>query len=74
LLKKHFCPECKAPLKKITVSRVINSKSSEAADFDFSAGDGWINGNVKFVWKEFECPVCKRHITINQMKEIENKQ
>ncbi|MBQ9805587.1 MAG: hypothetical protein IJW49_03665 [Clostridia bacterium] len=28
-------------------------------------------GDVQFTWDEFECPNCKSHITVNEMKEIE---
>ena len=73
MMKKHYCPVCNILLKKVKVSRVVNSKSPEAKKFDFSAVDGWMYGNVKFIWKEFECPECKRHITVREMKEIEKK-
>ncbi|MBQ1982602.1 MAG: hypothetical protein II229_05210, partial [Clostridia bacterium] len=28
-------------------------------------------GDIKFTWDEFECPNCKKHLTVNEMKEIE---
>ncbi len=71
LMKKHHCPVCNILLKKVKVSRVVNSKSSEAKNFDFSGVDGWMWENIKFIWKEFACPNCKRHITVKEMKEIE---
>ena len=67
MMKKHYCPVCNTLLKKVKVSRVVNSKSPEAKDFDFTD----LCGNVKFVRKEFECPQCKKHITVKEMKEIE---
>ncbi len=73
MIKKHYCPDCKTLLQKVKVSRIVNSKSPEAKNFDFSNVDTWFIGNVKFVWKEFECPECKRHITVKEMKEIEKR-
>lgn len=70
MMKKHYCPDCKALLKKVKVSRIVNSKSPEAKNFDFSD----VDGNVKFVWKEFECSECKRHITVSEMREIEKRE
>ena len=70
--KDHFCPDCKTKLEKVTVSKVVNSRSPEAKDFDFSMGGGtYAVGDIQFTWYEFECPNCKKHLTINEMKEIE---
>ena len=70
--KDHFCPDCKTKLEKVPVSKVINSRSPEAKDFDFSMGCGThMMGDIKFTWDEFECPNCKKHLTVNEMKEIE---
>lgn len=69
--KAHFCPHCKTKMKTVKVSRVVNSRSPEAKDFDFSNGDTYMVGNIKFVWKEFECPSCGLHLTVQQMKEAE---
>ena len=69
--KDHFCPDCKTKLKKVPVSRVVNSGSPEAKDFDFSMGDTCAVGDIKFTWDEFECPNCLKHLTVNEMKEIE---
>lgn len=72
LIKKHFCPDCKTLLKKVKVSRIVNSSSPEAKDFDFTSGDSWLFGDIKFIWKEFECPKCGRRITVKEMQKIEN--
>lgn len=70
--KDHFCPECKAKLAKVQVSRVVNPKSPEAADFDFSGPcRTHLVGDVQFTYDEFECPECKKHLSVNEMKEIE---
>ena len=69
--KDHFCPECKTKLEKVPVSKVVNSKSPEAKNYNFKIGDTYAVGGVKFVWDEFECPNCQKHLTVNEMKEIE---
>ena len=70
--KDHFCPDCKTKLEKVPVSKVVNSRSPEAKDFDFSMGsDTYAVGDIQFTWDEFECPNCKKHLTVNEMKEIE---
>ena len=70
--KDHFCPECKTKLEKVPVSKVVNSRSSEAKDFDFSMPGGiFAIGDIQFTWDEFECPNCKKHLTVNEMKAIE---
>ena len=57
--KYHFRPDCKTKLEKVPVSKEVNSRSSEAKDFDFSMGDTYAVGDIKFTWDEFECPNCK---------------
>ncbi|MBE6671988.1 MAG: hypothetical protein E7599_00500 [Ruminococcaceae bacterium] len=70
--KDHFCPECKTKLDKVPVSRVINSGSPEAKNFDFSMpGGNFAVGDIQFIWDEFECPNCQKHLTVNEMKAIE---
>ena len=71
--KKHDCPNCGAQLGLIKVSKVVNSKSPEAKDFDFSNGEGFMCGDVKFIWKEFECPDCKSHYSVEELKAIERE-
>ena len=70
--KDHFCPDCGTKLEKVPVTKVVNSRSPEAKDFDFSIGcDTYAVGDIQFTWDEFECPNCKKHLTVNEMKEIE---
>lgn len=81
--KPHYCPDCGDPLKKVKVSRVVNSGSDEAKDMPqmFSktrVGARGVQfrsyrfvGDVKYVWKEFECERCHRHLTVEEMMQIE---
>ena len=71
--KKHDCPNCGTQLGLIKVSKVVNSKSPEAKDFGFSNSEGFICGDVKFIWKEFECPGCKSHYSVEELKGIERE-
>lgn len=72
--KKHYCPDCGAMLKIITTSKIVNSKSEDAENFDFEFGESFMIGNVKFIWDEFECPVCGRIFSIKEMKQIGKEQ
>ena len=71
VFKKHFCPNCGAKRSCAKVSKVINSKSTEAADFDFSSGEPYMAGDVKFIRKEFYCPRCDKRFAIKELKQIE---
>ena len=74
LRKKHYCPDCQKELKVIKVTHVVNWKSPEAKKYDFSAARGtYYIGNVKFHWKELQCPYCNRQFTAEQMRGIEGK-
>lgn len=74
LKKPHFCPECNTKLKTVKVSKIINSKSPEAKLLNSSSGafsKTRFIGNIKYVWKELECPNCQRHLTVGEMKRLE---
>ena len=71
IFKKHYCPVCRTKLFRIRVSKIINSNSLEAKNYDFSLGDTYMIGDVEFIWKEFYCPICKKRIPIDEMKQIE---
>ena len=70
-LKKHYCPACNSKLQPTKVSKVVNSKSEEAKKFDFSVGDVFICGNIKFIWTELQCNACCCTYSINEVKTFE---
>lgn len=72
-LKKHYCPNCGVALEKIKISKIVNPKSEEARNFEFEFGESFMIGNVRFIWNEFQCPVCKKIISIDEMKRIEKE-
>lgn len=69
--KKHYCNDCGKLMEKIKVSKIVNSNSAEANDYNFHFVDSYMIGDVKFIWTEFQCPKCKKQITIDEMKRIE---
>ena len=71
--KKHCCINCGEILRKIKTSKIVNSNSPEAENFDFHTVDSYMIGNVRFIHTEFQCPKCKRKFTIDEIKEIEKQ-
>jgi predicted RNA-binding Zn-ribbon protein involved in translation (DUF1610 family) len=73
---RHYCPNCNTLLSKTKVSKIINSQSLEAKDYDFasSGGEGYMYGDVKFIWTEFLCHNCGKQVSINEMIKIEKEQ
>ncbi len=75
-LKKHYCPKCEERLKKVKISKIINKKSPEAKNYDFSmCGDTGVRkayyfGNVKFIKTAFFCEKCNRQYKISELKKL----
>jgi len=73
-VKKHYCPRCSSVLRTKKVSKIVNSKSAEAKNFDFShCGDANLYGDVLLTWYVFHCECCGLEIGRKQMKSIEKK-
>ena len=84
LSKKHSCPVCGTQMNVVKRSKVINSGSDEAQNIPPIVPKTVIGtkgvkfrtynavGNIKWIWKEFECPSCNRCFTVDKMKEIES--
>ena len=81
--KKHYCPICNTLLDVVKVSKVINSNLEEAKELPpilpktvIGRGVKFRNynavGNIKWIWKQFECSNCKQRFTVDQMKQIES--
>ena len=66
--KKHFCPNCGNKVELRYVSKIVNSKSPEAKNYDFSLGDTFLVGDVEFRTKCFHCIKCAVNISFNEMK------
>ena len=75
LRKNHFCPTCEGKVDIVDVSRIVDSNSAEAENFDFSLSrKTQMVGEIEFHWKEFECKECAKRYTIDEMKKIEGVQ
>lgn len=71
--KQHYCPKCNEKLKVVKESKIVNSKSPEAKNYDFSLGDTYLRGDVKFIFKKLECPKCKIHFTPEEIIKAQNR-
>jgi len=69
--KKHFCPKCGNKLDLRYVSKIVNSKSPEAKNYDFSVGDTFFVGDVEFRTRYFFCNGCQSSISFQDMKKYE---
>lgn len=69
--KIHFCPVCNEKLEKTTSETIVNSRSEEAKNSDFSLGDGFHAGNVKFTKTAFHCNHCNKTYSIEELKKAE---
>ena len=70
--KKHYCPACMNLLTTTKLSKIVNSNSEEAKDYDFEIADITVKGNVKFTHIAFRCPICRKHYSVRELKEGEN--
>lgn len=71
IFKKHYCPKCGSKLLRVRTSKIVNSNSPEAKNYNFVSGDSFMVGDVEFIWKEFYCPMCKINYSIDEMRRIE---
>lgn len=72
-LKKHTCPQCGGKVILTYKSEIVNSKSPEAKNYDFSVGDTFFTGDVEFRTRCFNCPACHINISFDEMKKSEEK-
>ena len=68
-MKKHYCPYCNERLEKTKTETIVNTESEEAKNYDFSNGDGFLVGNIKFIRTVFRCNKCNKTFTIKEVKE-----
>lgn len=71
--KKHYCPNCAKRLVLRYVSKIVNSKSLEAKNYDFSVGDTFFVGDVEFRTRYFYCSQCDLEISFKDMKTYEKR-
>lgn len=66
-----MCPKCGGKVELRYISKIVNSKSPEAKDYDFSVGDTFFVGDVEFRIRCFYCPKCMLDISFPEMKKFE---
>jgi len=69
--KKHYCFNCNQLLEVKNVSKIVNSKSPEAKDFDFSCSDS-LFGSIKYFYNVFYCKNCNIYYSIKELIEKYN--
>ncbi len=73
-LKKHFCPHCNTTLKTTKVKKKVKRDLPEGEKFDWNFGSSGHKVSVDeaiFAWKEFVCPNCQAHFTVEEMQKHE---
>ena len=70
-LKMHDCPCCNERLEKTKTETIVNSASEEAEKYDFSSGDTFMVGNIKFIRTAFRCNKCDKMYSIDALKKAE---
>lgn len=53
------------------ISKIVNSNSPEAKDYDLSVGDTFFVGDVEFRTRYFHCANCQFDISFRDMKKYE---
>lgn len=71
-LKKQKCVYCKSKLKRKKASKVINSKSEEAKNYSLHIHHNTMTGDINISWYEFECPICKKRFTLEELEALKN--
>ena len=69
--KTHKCPDCTHSIVPKKVKKMVNRKSIEANEFDFSMGDSYFIGDVEFTYYVFYCEYCDKYYKINEIKTYE---
>ncbi|MEI3152542.1 MAG: hypothetical protein V8S82_02670 [Eubacteriales bacterium] len=70
LKKEHFCPDCGAKLETVEVSKVVNSRSPEAKDFDFSFCGNYMLGTCALYGMSLNVPIASAALQ-STMKSVE---
>jgi hypothetical protein len=68
LKKTHICPNCSKVVRPKKIKKIVNSKSAEAKNFDFSIGDCSLTGDVEFSYYVFYCDCCGKEYEIKDIK------
>ena len=69
--KKHYCPDCKEQLGTMKAWDIVHSGSEESKKYDFSCGDTYLCGNIKFIWTVFVCAKCEKTYSVGEIYQLE---
>lgn len=69
IYRKHLCPKCGARLRVKKNTKIVDSASEEAKSYDFSTGNGFMVGKIKFIRTEFRCSACKRIYSAQEVRQ-----
>lgn len=69
--KNTFALNAGGKLELRYMSKIVNSDSPEAKDYDFSVGDTFFVGDVEFRTRYFYCLKCQLDISFQEMKRLE---
>lgn len=69
--RKHFCPKCGKKLELRYDSKIVNSRSPEAKNYDFTMGDVFFVGDVEFRTGYLFCNGCQSSFSFRDMKKFE---
>ena len=72
-LKRHSCPKCGHRVIVKYKSKLVDSKSEEAAGYDFSISDTSLVGTVEFRTVMFYCKNCDTFTSVSDMKKAEKE-
>ena len=73
LMRKHYCSKCNSLLEKKKASKIVNSHSPEAKNYNFLAEKNHPVGDIKYTTVNFFCMNCNAQYTIEEQIEIERR-
>jgi len=50
---------------------IVHSESEESKNYDFSGGDTYLRGNIKFIWTVFLCKKCEKTFSVGEIYQLE---
>lgn len=72
-LKRHVCPDCGAPLRRVHVTRTVADRPLNARESGFQTTDSYRVNPVEYVWTEFRCLMCGRDFTVEKIRQAERE-
>ena len=64
MFKNHYCPNCNKRLILVKKSRIVNSHPSEAKNFEFNLGAGFVEGMSDSFGRSFDVLCAKKNFQL----------